>query len=301
VAIYAVAAAGDVTGDGVLDVLVGRGEETPPSGNYMEGITYVLSGTESGDHVLEQDSYARISGDVRGAGYGSAAVGNADFNTDGVADVVIAAASEGDHAGALAVLFGPLAGDISVATADSRIAATAPLQNVGVRGALTVGDFDGDGRSDLAAGGPTYATDGAAWPQGAVFVFPGTMLGADVDMNAAAAILYGEAEADLAGAAVESPADLDGDSYADLVIGAYGSDAAADGSGTTYLCYGPLRGTSSLADAAAARFFGGEGESSGIDVGGGRDVTGDGILDLLVGAPDDNDTLAGKAYVLPGR
>ncbi|MCA9709958.1 MAG: FG-GAP repeat protein, partial [Myxococcales bacterium] len=116
----------------------------------------------------------------------------------------------------------------------------------------------------------------------------------------------GEAQFDSFGSAVAGAGDVNGDGWADVVIGAYGSTANGLGSGgRAYVVHGrPTTEPAAAADVAAglggfaidARPLSG---AMGRVVGGLGDVDGDGLDDVLATAP--NAYLRGEAYVVHGR
>ena len=119
-------------------------------------------------------------------------------------------------------------------------------------------------------------------------------------MSSADARLAGEAAGDLAGDSVSGAGDVNGDGFADLIIGAQRAYVVEDQSGAAYVVLGgPAVGDMSLAD-ADARFAGvAGGDAAGNAVGGGGDINGDGFSDLLIGAPNaGKDT--GAAYLILG-
>lgn len=139
-----------------------------------------------------------------------------------------------------------------------------------------VGDIDGDGAADYAVsapdntlGGRIYVYSGAAGER--VFTFTGasgSRLGIDMDA-----------------------ADLDGDGIAELIVGAPGFGG------------GSLLGrvvVYSLTDGAPVLELSGEtvGDRFGWNAGDGGDADGDGVGDLVIGAPDHGGR--GKVYVYSG-
>jgi hypothetical protein len=93
--------------------------------------------------------------------------------------------------------------------------------------------------------------------------------------------------------------DLDGDDLNDLVVGVP-SYEETERTGAVFLLNGPVHGDLVLAD-ADAKFMGEvEGDRVGTRVSSGGDVDGDGLDDLLIGAPHDTLSSPGAAYLVHG-
>lgn len=157
-----------------------------------------------------------------------------------------------------------------------------------------VGDLDGDGVDDVSWGAPYGNPTGA-------FVNLGPITG-DVALLDAELQVEGSGS-DVAGHGADV-ADVTGDGQADLVLGAYYADDAAINSGSVYVFEGPLsRGTLSTAtDATATIASDVDSELVGRFVVAGRDVDGDGLGDMLVGAPylSGGAPNSGGAYLVLG-
>ena len=112
----------------------------------------------------------------------------------------------------------------------------------------------------------------------------------------------GEGSNDLAGYAVSSAGDVDGDGRDDILIGAYGSDDGGTGAGKAYVILGSSLGASGTIDLSTAdySFIGSSDyDSAGQSVSSAGDVDGDGRDDILIGARLSGD-YEGAAYVILG-
>jgi len=110
-------------------------------------------------------------------------------------------------------------------------------------------------------------------------------LSGEVSLDAAVAWRWGETSGDWAGSALSGGGDFNGDGFDDVVVGAHGADnGSGSHQGIAYVMNGPLTGAESLAG-ANARFIGDANDSAGATVSHAGDHNGDGLDDLLVGAP----------------
>jgi len=241
------------------------------------------------------------------AGWSVAELGDVDGN--GLHDLLVGAPNHDGNAGRVYVLFGRGAGWPSQLTgADVVLDAENTLDHAGwsVAGA---GDVDADGLHDLLVGAP-FANAGGA-DRGETYLVLGRAAGwiALSDVADGEASFVGEDDFDEAGYAVAGGGDLDGDGYDDLLISAPLNDDAGGSAGQVYVVFGRDSGWAHdlvLDDpgAAEASFLGAAAyDQAGYAVAGGGDVDGDGLDDLLIGAPfnDDGGTSAGQAYVVLGR
>lgn len=143
-------AVGDVDGDRVSDVVVSA-PANPPAG-AQRGEVFVYSG-RSGRQLWRQvgDSAARLGIGLEAAG---------DVNADGTPDVVAGAPG----INAVLILSGRDGRELLRLRGDSAD------QGLGTS-AAGIGDFDGDGHADIAAGAPGSTASGA--PKGRAYVFSG--------------------------------------------------------------------------------------------------------------------------------
>ena len=329
-----VSSAGDVNGDGYADVIIGA-PFADPNGLSSSGASYVVFGHGGAfqDVPLSTVDVAagngfRINGEDNSlAGFSVSDAG--DVNGDGIGDLIIGAsrASPGNvySAGASYVVFGKATGfTADIALSSLQNSDGFKISGVGVydRAGYSVsaaGDVNGDGFGDVivgainasATGGDHFANSGP----GAAYVIFGKADGsfADIDLaNLALADgfrLDGAADADRTGCQVSSAGDINGDGYADLVIGASGASANGNAqSGAIYVVFGkPADFTnvelSTLSGSDGFRIFGAAAyDYAGYSVSNAGDVNGDGFGDLIIGAPyaSTNNGGSGAAYVVFG-
>ncbi|MCP5024356.1 MAG: SUMF1/EgtB/PvdO family nonheme iron enzyme, partial [bacterium] len=277
-----VSSAGDVTGDGIDDLLIGATYAKKNSGIAEAGKTYLISGADlsaldaaSGaiDGIIQLADVAAIgtSYEFEGAGFGNhighSASSAGDMTGDGVADLIIGSSNSN---------LTYLISGADLATLD---AATA---NYGTAGDGTIE------LSNVAATGTSYQFNG---------------------IN----------HLDRAGFSVSSGADMTNDGINDLIIGAPSADPNGVSSGQIYLISGAdltaldtasggVDGIIQLANVTVSgtssyQFNGpNPGDLAGFSASLAGDVTNDGIGDLIIGAPsaDPNGLSSGQIYLISG-
>ncbi len=290
-----IAGAGDTNGDGVGDLLIQSAGRD--SWDYTSGGAFVLPGPVTGDLVLE-DAAPQLYGESLYLSCGDSLDGAGDTNGDGLDDVVIMD-SEGSSigsAGEAYLVLGPVTAARDLVDADAIIGTEGGLvqDHFNAWCVAHADDTDGDGYDDLLIG--TSAMVSGEVRGGGVVLLRGPFEG-EILMEDAEAKLFGDGGG--AGTSVSSAGDLNDDGFPDLVVGDLLADPGATDAGVVYVELGPLSGTHGLADAD----FEFEGQHSGDTAGycaSAGDFDGDGRIDLIVGAPgnDDADSNAGAAYLI---
>jgi hypothetical protein len=323
---FAVAAAGDLDGDGGSDLAIGA----PAWGiSGAAGSVWLIGGDAASGDL--SSGFARIVGTAASdwAGY---AVASSD-------DALLVSAPGDDTndllAGAVAIFEAPITGTVAFADGP-RVRGEAAREQLGV--GLLAADLDGDGLSDAALGGDgVVAVLSGGWTatidrSDADAVWTGSAVGpalaaGDLDGDGSAELvlgddddgavylvepfaggaasdgiaLEGEHASDEAGASV-AVYDRDGDGADDLLAGAPGNDDGAIGSGAVYLVFGPIVAPLDLGDADAIWRSPAASARLGTAVAAVGDVDGDGLADALAAAPLDwtGGYRAGALFLLAG-
>ena len=282
----AVSGAGDVNGDGWDDLLAGASGYS--SGQNEEGRAYLYYGSAAG---VSSSNPWMIESDVTGARLGEAVDQAGDVNGDGYDDIILGMpnySNGSQYLGRVLVYHGSASGPGTAANWSAQSDQVNDRQGTAVSG---VGDVNGDGYDDVVLGAPLF--DGA-----------GRALGYFGSATGLSSVADWTAESDQAsarlGIAVTTAGDVNGDNYADVLIGASGYDTGAVNAGKVFVYHGTAAGLS-LTPAWTAE--GDQGSASfGAAVGDAGDVNGDGYGEVIVGAPyyQNGQTKEGRAYVYFG-
>ncbi len=166
-----------------------------------------------------------------------------------------------------------------LAEADAVLWGDAPGDYAGSTVAF-VGDVTGDDEGDLLIGVPADAK-GAEAPGGAVLV-PGPISG-EASLSEVGWSFSG-AGTETAGLALAALGDINGDDVADFAVGAPYSAGGGVQRGAVYVFQGPVSEGSALNMADAVIQGASNYALAGWSLAGGKDVSGDGLSDLAVGA-----------------
>ncbi len=282
---YPVTAAGDVNNDTYVDVLVGAAYED--GGGTDAGRAYVFSGETVGLlYPIESpnpESGGRFGYSVSGAG---------DVNNDEYDDVIVGAYREdggATNAGRAYVFSG------ETGSATYTLASPNPETNgwfgYSVSGA---GDVDDDGCDDVIVGAYREDTGASLWSSGRAYVFSGA-----TGETLYTLVSQYEEGGGYFGYSVSGAGDVNGDTYDDVIVGAWGEDVVPWASGRAYVFSGPTGALIHTLESPNPESEGWFGRSvSGIG-----DMDNDSCDDLIVGACGESGgaPYAGRAYIFSGQ
>ncbi|HMQ69209.1 MAG TPA: FG-GAP-like repeat-containing protein [Ignavibacteria bacterium] len=290
---FSVASAGDVNADNYDDVIVGA--PLNDAGGFDAGRAYIFYGGAVMNNVADVILTGQASGDYFGWRVASAGNFNGDNFGDIWDDVIVGAPyndAGGSDAGRVYVYFGDYTMNNAV---DVILTGEAAGDIFGVSVA-SAGNVNGDSFGDIIVG--ASRNDFSAADGGRAYIYYGAMLPA----NTPAVYLngYQVGAGDSYGYSVASAGDMNGDTYGDVIVGAYSNNQAGNDAGRAYLYYG---GASMDANADMNYYGENANDNFGICVASAGDVNSDGYSDLIIGAVfnDAGGTDAGRAYVYFGR
>ncbi len=319
----AVSSAGDINGDGFSDIIIGA-YTADPAAKDAAGESYVIFGTDTAfgtyfdPSTLDGGNGFVISGiDISDiSGYSVSGAG--DVNGDGIDDIIIGAPNGDPNGNAFAgesyVIFGSTTGfaaNFDLASLDGTNGFTINGVEADDGTGFSVsaaGDVNGDGIDDLIIGEP----GGSATSNESYVVFGSDAgFGATLDLSSLNGsngfVMHGITVGDRSGYQVSGAGDVNGDGFADIIIGAPATDTDT---GESYVIFGTDQGfaasfTMSSLDGTNGFVLRGKltGDSSGVTVSAAGDVNNDGFDDLIIGAPVGDPggiNAAGESYIVFG-
>ena len=333
-----VSSAGDINGDGIDDLIIGAPYADSSSNYSSEGESYVVFGSSSGFDAnldlanLDGNDGFIITGIDNNDNLGRSVSSAGDINGDGIDDLIIGAPNAGEYtyygsngAGESYVVFGSSSGfdaNLDLANLDGNdgfvISGIDNYDNSG-RSVSSAGDINGDGVDDIIIGAPYADSSSNYSSEGESYVVFGSSGGFDANLDLAnldgnnGFVISGIDNNDNLGRSVSSAGDINGDGIDDLIIGAPNADSSSNYSseGESYVVFGSSDGFAANLDLANPDDIDGliitgidSNDNSGTSVSGAGDINGDGVDDIIIGAPNadsrSNYSSEGESYVVFG-
>jgi len=316
----AIAAIGDLEADGVVDLAVGAPGDD--SGGRDRGAVWILFMNSDGTVDTQEKIFAG-DGDFNGIledddAFGRAVTGIADLNGDAILDIAVGAPGDDDGGtdrGAVWLLLlkqdGTVLDELKISDTDGNFNGDLKDGDRFGTALAVLGDLDGNGVTELAVGAP--GDDEGDVDSGAVWILfmngNGTVRTQQkiaFDTGGLDAFLR---SGDAFGSAITNIDDLNLDNVSDILVGAPGDDDGGVDTGAVWVLYLAASGrviTQQKLSPLEGDFEGvlRPGDGFGEALANAGDVDRNGISDLLVGAPGDDDggIDSGAAWLLfPGR
>jgi hypothetical protein len=308
---------GDINGDGFDDMIIGAPEAS--NNDPWSGASYVVfGGTNVGStgsidlDTLDGSNGFVINGLAIHSFLGTSVSSLGDINGDGIEDLIIGAYASGSNfSGASYVVFGSSnvgsTGSIDLDTLDGSngfvINGLVSHDSKGIS-VSNLGDINGDGFDDLIIGAP-YADSNGLNSGASYVVFGGTTVGSTGSIDVSTLdgsngfVINGLAAWNRLASSVSSAGDVNSDGIDDLIIGVSYYN-------TSYVVFGGSTvGSNGSVDLST--FDGSNGlvidgvyfDRAGTSVSSAGDIDGDGIDDLIIGAPHARPN--GASYVVFGN
>lgn len=324
-----VSAAGDINGDGYAD-LAASSPLRSDHGRGGQGTVYVIYGGLALENI-DLASFAPDSGFlIDGASstdYLSSIAAPGDISGDDCDDLAVGSAYADDNSridsGSVYIVYG-----CGSSSADVDLHSFASSQGLTIEGALArdntgmalsaAGDVNADGRGDLIIGARGADNNGRV-TSGSAYIFYGSAATQYVDLASAGEFhaerglrIDGAATGDYTGNIVSGVGDTNADGYADVAVGAYGTDNNGRSfSGSVYIIYGAVGGSTSGTPVIATTDLASLTSSQGMRIDGAEassylgsspvateagDINGDGFADVVIGSENED-----SVYVVYGH
>ncbi len=307
----AIAPLGDMDGDGIPDIAVGARFDADIGAIDRAGTLHLLflndDGTVKSRVQIGSTSGGLSPAPLHGDSFGSSLASLGDLDGDGVVDLAVGAPFDdtaGNNFGAVYILFLNINGTVKATT---RITAGASgFTGTGIgdgehfgESISVLGDLDGDGIDDILVGhqfdDDGFNNSGSAW---VLYMNTNGTVKGEVKISNTASGFSQFPTAEGLGAASAGLGDLDGDGVEDVVLGIPGWNNGGGDTGAAMTLF--LDTDGSVKSIEVMSFPLDAADQFGHAMANVGDLDGDGIVDLLVGAPnvEFSATASGECWMI---
>jgi CSLREA domain-containing protein len=313
---FSVGGVGDLDGDGTNDLAVSA--RYADDGGINRGAIHILflnpNGTVKDEQTISDTQGGLVTTLDDSDQFGVALRSLGDLDADGINDLAVASWGDddgGSNRGAVYILFlnadGTVRAEQKISDTQGGLAALIDNDDHFGESLAGIGDLDGDGILDLAAG--AYDDDDGGSSRGAVYILflnaNGTVRAEQKISSTTGGLTATIDNDDQLGIGLGSVGDVDGDGNVDVVAGTWGDDDGGTDRGSAYVLFLNSNGTVKRNQKISSTTGGLTGpldnsDTFGRSVHGLGDFDGNGVIDLLVGAhrDDDGGSNRGAIYLL---
>ena len=292
---------GDLDGDGVTDLVVGS------DGSGASGSVWILFMNSDGTVKAEQqitEGVGGFTGDLNsGDDFGYSVTNLGDLNGDSITDIAVGSEEDDDggsfRLGSVWIIFldtdGTAKGQQKISATQGSF--TGDLDNGDRFGSDVegLGDWDGDGKPDLAVGA-IFDDDGGS-NHGALWILylnaDGTVKSHGKISDTSGGFTGTLSDGDYLGGGIANLGDINGDTYPDLAVGAELDDDGSSDAGAVWIMFtngsGSVSSYQKISATSGGMPFGIAGSDFfGISVSAIGDIDNDDVMDIAVGSSGDD-------------